>query len=117
MDRYGAWTIDSMLSWNYDNPNVEEFRFEAIMSSFDETFRKMFQGPGFSDNQTANALRIAMKEDLNRMTDEEVQDNPHISSRKTTRWQNYFTEVHKKAFKQRFDDALVKLGYESSNDW
>lgn len=117
MDRYGAWTIENMLSWNYHNPNVEEVQFETIMSNYDETFRNLFERFGLSDSQTSQALRIAKKEDLNRMTDEEVQDNLHISTRSTTRWQKYFTEVHKEAFKQRFGEALIKLGYESSNDW
>ena len=32
-------------------------------------------------------------------------------------WQNYFTPHLKEAFKNRYGDLVVKLGYEQSNDW
>lgn len=38
-------------------------------------------------------------------------------SGKTGGWRDHFTEGHKKLFKDVAGDLLVKLGYESSNDW
>lgn len=32
-------------------------------------------------------------------------------------WKNHFNDSHKAAFKDRFGDILVKLGYETTNDW
>ncbi|HAT66576.1 MAG TPA: hypothetical protein DCS66_18610, partial [Flavobacteriaceae bacterium] len=32
-------------------------------------------------------------------------------------WKNYFTEEHKKHFKERYGDLLIQLGYEANNDW
>jgi hypothetical protein len=46
---------------------------------------------------------------------------PHKSrtfrSGKTGGWKQYFTEEHKKLFKEVAGDLLVQLGYEQNNDW
>jgi len=46
-------------------------------------------------------------------------ENTHSHYRKGTAgdWTNHFQPVHVEAFKQRFGDAMVKLGYEKNNDW
>ena len=115
MFHYGAWTIKSMLDWDYGNRHVIELRFETLISNFDETLKNLFEHLGFSDDQINQALRIAAKQDINRMSDNELQDNPHISARQTTKWQKYLKDEHKNAFRQQFGDALVQLGYESSD--
>ena len=38
-------------------------------------------------------------------------------SGKTGGWKGYFTEEHKKLFKDMAGDLLVRLGYEKNNDW
>lgn len=38
-------------------------------------------------------------------------------SGKTGGWRQYFTEEHKRLFKEVAGDLLVRLGYEKSNDW
>jgi sulfotransferase 6B1 len=43
--------------------------------------------------------------------------SPTFRSGKTGEWKKYFTEEHKKIFKDIASDLLVKLGYEESNDW
>jgi hypothetical protein len=117
MCNYGRWTIESMLNWNYSLPNMLEVRFETVMSEFDVTFKKLFESFGLAGRELSKALRIVAKEDLGRMTDEQLAAMDHVSSGGTTKWQKYFGEVHKEAFKHRFGDALVRLGYEASNDW
>ena len=32
-------------------------------------------------------------------------------------WRNHFTEEHVAAFKEKFGDLVVRLGYEPDNDW
>ncbi len=43
--------------------------------------------------------------------------SPTFRSGKTGEWKKYFTEVHKKIFKDVAGDLLVKLGYEKNHDW
>jgi hypothetical protein len=117
MEHCGRWTIESMMDWDYGHPSVLEIRFEDIMSNYDGTFRSVFQYIGLSGTRLEQAIGIAASEDLNRMTPREIQSNPHISSRRTSKWQLYFEDVHRRRFDQLFGDALVRLGYESSRFW
>ena len=43
--------------------------------------------------------------------------SPTFRSGKTGEWKKYFTDEHKKIFKDFAGDLLVKLGYEKNNDW
>jgi hypothetical protein len=43
--------------------------------------------------------------------------SPTFRSGKTGEWVKYFTEEHKKIFKDVAGDLLVRLGYEKNNDW
>ena len=43
--------------------------------------------------------------------------SPTFRSGKTGEWKQYFTNEHKKIFKDVAGDLLVKLGYESNYDW
>ncbi len=43
--------------------------------------------------------------------------SPTFRSGKTGEWKKYFTEEHKKIFKDVSGDLLIKLGYEKNNDW
>ena len=43
--------------------------------------------------------------------------SPTFRSGKTGEWKKYFTDEHKKIFKDAAGDLLVKLGYEKDNDW
>ncbi len=43
--------------------------------------------------------------------------SPTFRSGKTGEWKKYFTEEHKKIFKEVAGDLLVRLGYEKDNHW
>lgn len=43
--------------------------------------------------------------------------SPTFRSGKTGEWRKYFTDEHKKLFKEAAGDLLLKLGYEKTNDW
>lgn len=45
------------------------------------------------------------------------QRSPTFRSGKTGEWEKYFTEEHKKIFKEVAGDLLVKLGYEKDKSW
>ena len=117
MANYGAWTIENMLEWNYDNSRFMETRFESMMGDFDNTFKEIFLHLGFSESHLTEALKIASAHDINRMTASQLKSTSHISSRDTKKWPKYFDENLKNAFKNKFGDALVQLGYESNNSW
>lgn len=43
--------------------------------------------------------------------------SPTFRSGKTGEWKKYFTDEHKKIFKEVAGDLLIRLGYEPNNDW
>ena len=43
--------------------------------------------------------------------------SPTFRSGKTGEWRRYFTKEHRKIFKDVAGDLLMRLEYESSNDW
>ena len=43
--------------------------------------------------------------------------SPTFRSGKTGEWKKYFTDPHKKIFKDVAGDLLIRLGYENNNDW
>jgi hypothetical protein len=43
--------------------------------------------------------------------------SPTFRSGKTGEWKKYFTDKHKKIFKDVAGDLLIRLGYEKDNDW
>ncbi len=117
MTHYGTWTIERMLAWDYDDPNVVELRFEDVLADFDGEMRRMFVALGLSGRWLERAIEIAATEDLARMDADRLTHDPHIQSRGVSRWERHLTDEHRAAFKERFGDVVVRLGYESSNDW
>ena len=117
MNNYGAWTIESMQEWDYGLTNILEIKFENLMNSYDDTFRRIFKHIRFSKSESDVGLNIAAQHDLGRRSPEEIDKMPHVSSARATKWKEYFEIQHKEAFLDRFGDVLVKLGYETSNNW
>jgi hypothetical protein len=113
MEHYGRWTIESMMEWDYKHPSVLEIRFEDLMSDYASTFESIFRYMGLSGLGLKQATNIAADEDMSRMTSAEIENDPHISSPQTSKWELYFEDVHKRRFDELFGDVLVALGYES----
>jgi hypothetical protein len=43
--------------------------------------------------------------------------SPTFRSGKTGEWKKYFTDEHKKIFKEVAGDLLIKLGFETDQNW
>ncbi len=43
--------------------------------------------------------------------------NSHYRKGKRSDWQNHFNDEHKKVFKERYGELLIRLGYEKNYDW
>ena len=114
MKHYGAWTIESMLEWNYAQAGVLELKFEALLGNYDATFCSVFKHLGFSGKQLAAGMRAAARHDLSKKSAAEVAAIQHVSAKEPSKWRHYFTEEHHAVFRELFGDALVKLGYETN---
>jgi hypothetical protein len=122
--------FDKMNSWDYALPNVLELKMEQIIREPGEHFRRIFAFLGVLDGDGGGLPRKFTAKDLAAILDrydfakqsggrKPGQEDPKSHYRKGVPgdWKNHFTEEHKTSFKQNFNDLLVKLGYEQSDNW
>jgi len=111
MDGFARITIDEMVSWK-DRDNVMTIRMEDLVADFDESFEKMFRWLGIPETSIPVCLEIARGHDMNRMREDQIASNPHISTGKLRKWEKYFSGRVMEAYEERFGDAHMRLGYE-----
>jgi hypothetical protein len=106
------------LSW-LDQPSVMKIHFEDLIHDRAGTLNRIIdhflariplQAP-----RSTRARKGMLLESL------ELSINPGKSptfrSGKTGEWKKYFTDEHKKTFKEVAGDLLIRLGYEEDNSW
>jgi len=119
VDRDGLYMVsvkgryEGVFQW-LEQPNVMCIRYEDLVdrrestlaSMLDEVERTGYKIP--TPRETAAAILV-----------EAIQPKKSRTFRvgKTGNWKEYFTDEHKRLFKDVAGDLLVRLGYEASNDW
>ncbi len=112
--------IEEMSCWDYNNPNFFEFKYEDIIRNEEKVFYEIFEHYNFNEKAIQNCITIAEKFNFKNQSKRNIgaiKQNSHLRSGKIGEWQELFTENHKQQFKELFGDILIKLGYETSNDW
>lgn len=106
--------IKDISSWDYQNPNFMEIKYENLIKDKDlKIFKEIFDFLGFSNSETKSLLKIAHDNSLfsNKLT-----KTKHIRSGKAQQWKTIFTKQHRTRFVELFGDVLVQLGYEEDNE-
>lgn len=119
VDRDGLYMVsvkgryEGVFQW-LEQPNVMCIRYEDLVdrrestlaSMLDEVERTGYKIP--TPRETAAAILV-----------EAIQPKKSRTFRvgRTGNWKEYFTDEHKRLFKDVAGDLLVRLGYEASNDW
>jgi hypothetical protein len=109
----------SMYNWNYSMPNVMEIKFEDLINNSSEKFLKIFNFLGIFDNE--KILNAVQKNNFSvlsggRKTGQEDYRN-HYRKGMPGDWKNHFEKEHIQYFKSNYNDLLIKLGYETNEDW
>lgn len=115
MENSGLYDIREMLDWNYKNPAFFEVKYEDLIS--DENlilFQRIFAFLGFPSKAIPQILSISYD---NSLFSGSLRNSIHIRSGETRQWEKYFNPGHKARFLEIFGDALIRLGYESNDDW
>lgn len=118
--RAAGWTIKHMVEWDYSNPHFLEVKYEDLMTDWRSEFNNIFNHYEFSQEAIDISLKIADKlrfENIAKRKIGEVKAKSHLRSGQPGQWKEYFTDLQKARFKDLLGDALIKLGYESNNDW
>lgn len=104
------------LPW-MQSPNCLTIRFEDLIGSDGG-------GSNTSQRETVRTMVQHMRMQLNDKKIEAIAANAFYQGARTFRkgqigdWRNYFTETHKRRFKESLaGEALIAMGYERTNDW
>ena len=111
MDGFARITIDEMVGWK-ERENVLTIKMEDMVADFDGSFEKLFKWIGIPDASIPICLEIARGHDMNRMREDQIASNPHISTGKLRKWEENFSSKVTTAYEERFGNAHLKLGYE-----
>jgi len=96
-----------------DQPSVMKIHFEDLIHDRTAVLNQIIGH--FLQRVPLRANRQLILESLE--TSINPKKSPTFRSGKTGEWKKYFTDEHKRIFKDVAGDLLVKLGYEKDNDW
>ncbi|MBK7319992.1 sulfotransferase domain-containing protein [Candidatus Villigracilis affinis] len=104
---------EGVFQW-LEQKSVMCLRFEDLINNRDTTLMSMLD----EIEKTGYKIPTPREKALAILVDAIQPKKSHtFRSGKTGGWKQYFDEDHKKLFKDIAGDLLMKLGYESSNDW
>src|SRR5688572_1802220 len=104
---------EGVFQW-LEQKHVMCIRFEDLIDNRDATLKQML------DEVEKTGYKIpTLREKALSILIEAIQPSKSHTFRagKTGGWKTYFTDEHKKLFKDVAGDLLVRLGYEKNNDW
>jgi len=115
MENSGAAGLQEMLDWNYDDPNFFEVKYEQLVVDENlQLFHEIFTFLGIPGSAIPDFLRVAYE---NSLFSGQVKKSAHIRSGSSSQWTNHFSPAHIDRFVDLFPGALIKLGYESDDQW
>lgn len=100
------------LGW-LDRPEVLTIHFEDLIHDRAATLTSIMEH--LLNRVPLQATRYMILDSLE--TSINPKKSPTFRSGKTGEWKKYFTEEHKKIFKEVAGDLLIRLKYEKNNDW
>ncbi|MCL4531082.1 MAG: sulfotransferase domain-containing protein [Chloroflexi bacterium] len=104
---------EGVFQW-LEQRDVMCIRFEDLINNRDFTLNAMLD----EVEKTGYRIPTPREKALSVLIEAIQPKKSHtFRSGKTGDWREYFTESHKKLFKDVAGDLLVRLGYEKSNDW
>jgi Sulfotransferase domain len=112
--------IKNMKNWDYTNPNFLEIKLEDLAKNEKSIFEQIFQQYGFSQEEMELAMSVVDELSFEKRAGRErgkEDRNSHFRKGVSGDWKNHFTPDHKELFKITYPGTLVKLGYESDENW
>ena len=104
---------EGVFQW-LEQPNVMCLRFEDLINHREATLNAMLD----EVEETGYMIPIPRDEAISVLMEAIQPRKSHtFRSGRTGGWYEYFTEEHKKLFKDVAGDLLVRLGYEQENNW
>ena len=119
IDRYGLKMVsvkqryEGVFQW-LEQPGVMCLRFEDLINNRDDTLNAMLDVV----EKTGYKIPMPREKALGVLVKAIQPKKSHtFRSGKTGGWREYFAKEHKALFKDVAGDLLVRLGYETTNNW
>ncbi|MEH6559629.1 MAG: sulfotransferase domain-containing protein [Oceanicoccus sp.] len=103
-----------MKSWNYNNPNIMELKYEDIIGNEVEVFRQLFEHYGFSDQLVKAGLKHC---DSLSLKNSKKSKTSHTRSGSSKQWLKEFSAEHRGVFNGLYPELPVQLAYEQDDSW
>lgn len=104
---------EGVFQW-LEQKNAMCIRFEDLINNRDATLNQMLD----EVEKTGYKIPTPREKSLSVLVEAIQPKKSHtFRSGKTGGWKEYFTEEHKKLFKEVAGDLLVRLGYEQNDGW
>lgn len=104
---------EGVFEW-LEQKHVLCIRFEDLIDNRDATLNSMLE----EVEKTGYKIPTPREKALSVLIDAIQPNKSHtFRSGKTGGWREHFSDEHKKLFKDVAGDLLVRLGYETNNDW
>ena len=104
---------EGVFQW-LEQPSVLCIRFEELINERERVLNQMLDQVEKTGYKLPTPRQKAIEILLETI---QPKKSKTFRSGKTGEWRKYFKDEHKALFKEVAGDLLVKLGYESSNDW
>ncbi|MFZ0664298.1 MAG: sulfotransferase domain-containing protein [Acidimicrobiales bacterium] len=114
LERLSRLEFKDLKTWAYDNPEILELRYEDVLANEHSMMERIFRHYGFTDAAVAQSADIAARFSLNSPM---TKLDPHVRSGLPGQWREVLEPDHVERFKELTGDLVVRLGYESTNDW
>ena len=104
---------EGVFQW-LEQPKVLCIRFEDLINNRDATLNAMLN----EVEKTGYQIPTPREQALSVLVESVQPKKSHtFRAGKTGSWREFFTEEHKKLFKDVAGNLVVRLGYETNNDW
>ena len=121
IDTFAEYGLAHMANWRYDtDSDFLELRYEDVIQDEDGAFCRLFAHYGFSPAAIERSVRIAKRfgfEIQAKRKVGQVQEKSHLRSGRPGQWRDVLSDQHKARCKEVFGHLLIKLGYETGQDW
>lgn len=115
-----ATNLAELLDWNYGRANSFECRYEDLIRDTERRlFSRIAAHLGFSKEELPVCRRIFWRHAIFGGKAERKRQGKiaHVRSGEPEQWRSVFDRSLGEAFLAQFDDALVRLGYETDASW
>jgi hypothetical protein len=106
--------LASMGTWDYNQPEFLELRYENVLRDEASAFESLFRHYGFRSSECSASVETARRFSLDVVRGHQ---DEHVRSGQPGEWRSAFEPSHSAHFKELTGDLVVRLGYENTTDW